>query len=84
MPSFGLQMPSFTFTGVPSERMFERIAETAIAAEDAGFDSFWVMDHYHQIPSVGPDTDPMLEAYTLLAGVAARTRRIKLGRWSRG
>lgn len=79
MPSFGLQMPSFTFTGVPSERMFERIAETAIAAEDAGFDSFWVMDHYHQIPSVGPDTDPMLEAYTLLAGVAARTRRIKLG-----
>jgi F420-dependent oxidoreductase-like protein len=37
------------------------------------------MDHYHQIPSVGPDTDPMLEAYTALAGVAARTHRIKLG-----
>jgi F420-dependent oxidoreductase-like protein len=79
VPSFGLQMPSFTFDDVPNERMFERIADTAIAAEDAGFDSFWVMDHYHQIPSVGPDTDPMLEAYTLLAGVAARTHRIKLG-----
>ncbi len=79
MPSFGLQMPSFTFEGVPNDRMFERIARTAIAAEEAGFDSFWVMDHYHQIPSVGPDTDPMLEAYTLLAGVAARTRRIELG-----
>lgn len=79
MPSFGLQMPSFTFDDVPNERMFERIADTAVAAEDAGFDSFWVMDHYHQIPSVGPDTDPMLEAYTLLAGVAARTHRIKLG-----
>ena len=79
MQSFGLQMPSFTFDDVPNEQMFERIAETAIAAEEAGFDSFWVMDHYHQIPMVGPETDPMLEAYSLLAGVAARTRRIKLG-----
>jgi F420-dependent oxidoreductase-like protein len=79
VPSFGLQMPSFTFEDVPNERMFERIADTAIAAEDGGFDSFWVMDHYHQIPMVGPDTDPMLEAYSLLAGVAARTRRIQLG-----
>ena len=79
MPSFGLQMPSFTFHDVPNERMFERIAETAIAAEDAGLDSFWVMDHYHQIPMVGPDTEPMLEAYSQLAGIAARTHRIKLG-----
>ena len=79
MPSFGLQMPSFTFPDTPNERMFERISETAIAAEEAGFDSFWVMDHYHQIRSVGPETDPMLEAYTLLGAVAARTRRIRLG-----
>jgi F420-dependent oxidoreductase-like protein len=79
VPTFGLQMPSFTFENTPDERMFERIAETAIAAEEAGFDSFWVMDHYHQIPFVGPDTEPMLEGYTLLAGIAARTHRIKLG-----
>ncbi|HEX9092910.1 MAG TPA: LLM class F420-dependent oxidoreductase, partial [Coriobacteriia bacterium] len=51
----------------------------ATAAESSGFDSFWVMDHYHQIPNVGPETDPMLEAYTLLGGVAARTSRIFLG-----
>jgi len=59
--------------------MFERIAATALAAEGSGFDSFWVMDHYHQIGNVGPETDPMLEAYTLLGGVAARTSRISLG-----
>jgi F420-dependent oxidoreductase-like protein len=59
--------------------MFERIAEIALAAEGSGFDSFWVMDHYHQIANVGPETDPMLEAYTLLGGVAARTSRISLG-----
>ena len=79
MPTFGLQMPSFVFDDVPNDRLFERIAETAVAVEDAGFDSFWVMDHYHQIPGVGPETDPMLEAYTLLSAVAARTDRIGLG-----
>jgi F420-dependent oxidoreductase-like protein len=75
----GLQLPSFTFAGVPDDRMFERIADIALAAEGSGFDSFWLMDHYHQIPNVGPETDPMLEAYTVLGGVAARTSRISLG-----
>jgi F420-dependent oxidoreductase-like protein len=75
----GLQLPSFTFPDVPDDRMFERIAETALAAEASGLDSFWVMDHYHQIANVGPETDQMLEAYTVLSGVAARTSRISLG-----
>ena len=79
MTHLGLQLPSFTFPDVPDDRMFERIAETALAAEASGFDSFWVMDHYRQIANVGPETDPMLEAYTLLGGVAARTSRISLG-----
>lgn len=79
MPHFGLQLPSFTFPDVPDDRLFERIAAIAVAAEEAGFDSFWVMDHYHQIANVGPATDPMLEAYTLLGAVAARTSRIQLG-----
>ncbi|MEP6757856.1 MAG: LLM class F420-dependent oxidoreductase [Actinomycetota bacterium] len=79
MSHFGLQLPSFTFADVPDDRLFERISEVAVAAEVAGFDSFWVMDHYHQIANVGPVTDPMLEAYTLLGGVAARTTRIQLG-----
>src|SRR2546425_4546398 len=51
MTRFGLQLPSFTFSDVPDDRMFERVADTAQAAEDSGFDSFWVMDHYHQIRS---------------------------------
>ena len=79
MPHFGLQLPSFTFPNVPDAELFERIAAIAGAAEDAGFDSFWVMDHYHQIPNIGPPSDPMLEAYTVLSGVAARTSRISLG-----
>jgi F420-dependent oxidoreductase-like protein len=79
MTTFGMQMPSFTFDGLPTSALFERVAETAIAAEGSGFDSFWVMDHYHQIGTQGPPSEPMLEAYTLLSGVAARTSRISLG-----
>src|SRR4051812_9213172 len=79
MTRFGLQMPSFTFEGLPTDQLFERVAETAIAAERSGFDSLWLMDHYHQIWTVGPPSEPMLEAYTLLGGVAARTSSISLG-----
>jgi F420-dependent oxidoreductase-like protein len=79
MVHLGLQLPSFTFPDVPDDRLFERIAEIALAAEESGFDSFWVMDHYHQIGNIGPPTHPMFEAYTLLSAVAARTSRIQLG-----
>jgi F420-dependent oxidoreductase-like protein len=79
MTRFGLQMPNFTFPELPTSALFERVAETALAAEESGFDSFWVMDHDHQIHTQGPPSEPMLEAYTLLAGVAARTSRISVG-----
>ena len=79
MTTFGLQLPSFTFPGVSDDRLFDRITEIAQAAETSGFDSFWVMDHYHQIRNMGPESDPMLEAYTLLGAVAARTSRVQLG-----
>jgi alkanesulfonate monooxygenase SsuD/methylene tetrahydromethanopterin reductase-like flavin-dependent oxidoreductase (luciferase family) len=37
------------------------------------------MDHLYQIAGVGPETDPMLESYSLLSGLAARTSRVRLG-----
>jgi F420-dependent oxidoreductase-like protein len=76
---FGLQIPSFTFAGVDDGDLFEHIARIAVAAEESGFDSVWVMDHFYQIGMVGPPNDPMLEAYTLLGAIAARTSRAKLG-----
>jgi F420-dependent oxidoreductase-like protein len=78
-PWFGYHMPSFTFPGVPPERLFERTVELARAAEDAGFGLVTVMDHFYQIRGVGPETEPMLEAYSLLAALAARTTRVRLG-----
>jgi F420-dependent oxidoreductase-like protein len=75
---FGLHHPSYTFPGVPDDKLFDRVVENARAAEKAGFDLFTVMDHFYQIRGIGPETEPMLEAYTTLAGVAAQTSRIKL------
>jgi F420-dependent oxidoreductase-like protein len=75
----GLQIPNFTYAGVADGELFERVAAIADAAEEAGFDSVWVMDHLYQIANVGPNTDPMFEAYTLLGALAARTREVSLG-----
>jgi F420-dependent oxidoreductase-like protein len=79
MTKFGLQLPNFTFSGLPDDGMFEQVADLAVAGEESGFDSVWVMDHFWQLPPLGGPTQPMLEGYTLLGGLAARTRRVKLG-----
>jgi len=72
-------MPTFTFPGVPSDRLFDRVAENAKAAEKAGFDLVTVMDHFYQIGGIGPETEPMMEAYTTLSALATQTSRVKLG-----
>jgi F420-dependent oxidoreductase-like protein len=74
---FGVQLPNFS--GLDQADLFDHVAGLAVAAEDAGFDSVWVMDHFFQLPSLGGPDQPMLEAYTLLGGLAARTRRVQLG-----
>jgi F420-dependent oxidoreductase-like protein len=76
---FGFHMPNFTFPGVPNDRLFDRVVKNAKAAEDAGFDLVTVMDHFYQIRGIGPETDPMMEAYTTLAALATQTSRVKLG-----
>jgi len=78
-PWFGLHLPSYTFPGSPPERLFERVADQARAAESAGFSLVTVMDHFYQIPGVGPVTDPMLESWTTLAALARETTTVRLG-----
>lgn len=74
----GLQIPNFTFEG-PEVEIFDRVSALAIAAEESGFDSVYVMDHFYQLPALGGPDQPMLEAYTTLGAIAARTSRVKLG-----
>jgi F420-dependent oxidoreductase-like protein len=77
-PFFGYHMPNYTFPGVPQEGLFDRVVENAKAAEAAGFDMVTVMDHFYQIGGIGPETEPMLEAYATLSALAAHTSRIRL------
>ena len=75
---FGYHMPNFSFPGVPDDALFDRVVENAKAAEAAGFDLVTVMDHFYQIRGVGPETEPMLEAWSTLGALAARTTKIRL------
>ena len=75
----GLQIPYFTYQDVPPAQLFERIAAQAVSAERSGFDTVFVMDHFYQLPMMGPPELEMFESYTLLAALAARTERIRLG-----
>jgi F420-dependent oxidoreductase-like protein len=60
-------------------RIAGTLADTAQVAEEAGFSSFTVMDHYFQMDHAGSASEPMLEAYTTLGYVAAMTERMTLG-----
>jgi F420-dependent oxidoreductase-like protein len=75
----GLQIPNFTYPGVGTADLFERIAAIATTAEASGFDSVWVMDHFYQLPQLGKPEQEMFEAYSLLTAIAARTSRVRLG-----
>ena len=46
-------------------------------ADDSGFDHCWNMDHFASLG--GDDTLDIFEAWTLLAGMAARTTRTRIG-----
>ena len=63
---FGLQINSFTWPGGDAA-IGPTLARIVRTADDVGFDSIWVMDHFFQIRGVGPADDPMLEGMTTLA-----------------
>jgi F420-dependent oxidoreductase-like protein len=63
-----------------SEQIGPVVSRIATAADEAGLDSLWVMDHFFQIRLSGlPPESPMPEAYATLAFLGGRTKRIKLG-----
>jgi hypothetical protein len=73
----GLHVASFMWNDGPGA-IRATLTDLAQAAEEAGCQHVSVMDHYLQIDSMFPVTDTMLEAYTTLGFLAARTERLKL------
>jgi len=73
----GIHLPDFTWPG-GAPRLASQLTDIAQGAEDAGFEMLTVMDHVWQIGVVGPPEHEMLEAYTTLGYLAARTSRVSL------
>src|SRR5215475_14239390 len=73
----GLQIPDFDGAG-GARRLGGQLAAVARTADEAGFDSIGVMDHFFQIGMIGPPDHDMLEAYTTLGYLAGCTTRARL------
>lgn len=76
----GLQIPSFKYPG-GTAAIRPKLKEIVTTAEEGGFYSLWVMDHFYQIKGLFGEayTDPMLEAYTTLGYFAGLTEKAHLG-----
>jgi F420-dependent oxidoreductase-like protein len=73
----GLQIPDFSGAG-GAQQLGRQLAGVARTADDAGFDTIAVMDHFFQISMIGPPEQDMLEAYTTLGYLAGCTSRARL------
>ena len=51
--------------------------EIAVLAEQLGYDSIWVYDHFHNVPR--PAHEAVFECWTVMAAISQRTSRIRLG-----
>ncbi len=56
---------------------YEAMTNVGLAAEEAGYDSIWVFDHFHTVPT--PEIETTFEAWTITAGLARDTKRVKIG-----
>ena len=76
----GVHVADFTFPGGPAT-LADDLTRIAEATEANGFARLSVMDHVWQISVVGPEDHDMLEAYTALGFLAARTTKVELLAW---
>ena len=76
----GLHVANFTWPGGLGA-IAEQLTRVVTTAEDVGMSRVGVMDHVWQIGPLGPPEEPMLEAYTTLGYLAARTSRVELLAW---
>ena len=78
MTRLGYQIPNFTYPDTGPAELFAAVARQAVEAESSGFDTVLVMDHFYQLPMIGDPSEFMLECYTLLAGLAGVTSKVRL------
>jgi len=75
---FGIRNTTFVYPNGTGDIWADTKAHIQRAEQD-GFDSFWVMDHFFQLPAHGSEQEPFLDAWTILPALAAVTSRIRIG-----
>ncbi len=78
MTTLGYQMPTFTYPDTAPADLFPTVVRQAREADASGFDTVMVMDHFYQLPMLGPPELEMLECYTVLAALAQHTSTARL------
>lgn len=78
MTRLGYQIPNFTYPATAPADLFPAVVRQAQEAEASGFDTVLVMDHFYQLPMLGPPENAMLECYTLLSALAQHTHEVRL------
>jgi F420-dependent oxidoreductase-like protein len=73
----GIHFMNFTLPGGPAA-LRAAVGDTAVAADEAGVAWFTAMDHWFQMEHFATAHDPMLEGYSVLSFVAAKTERLRL------
>ncbi|MEY4043784.1 MAG: hypothetical protein RL644_52, partial [Actinomycetota bacterium] len=80
-PIFGVFIPQgwkMELAGIEgAENKWNKAVEIAVKAEELGFDSIWVYDHFHNVPV--PAHEAVFECWTTIAAISQRTSRIRLG-----
>ncbi len=79
MTRLGYQIPNFTYPNTEPADIFDIVVRQAKEAESSGFDTVMVMDHFYQLPQLGPPEHAMIECYTLLSALAQHTSKVRLG-----
>jgi F420-dependent oxidoreductase-like protein len=78
MTRLGYQIPNFTYPGVSPAGIYDNVVAQARAAEAAGYDRVFVMDHFYQLPGIGAPEEPMFECYSMLSALAQHTESVRL------
>ena len=78
MTRLGYQIPNFTYPDTAPGEIFDKVVAQAKAAEAAGYDRVFVMDHWYQLPGIGAPEEPMFECYSMLSALAQHTERVRL------
>ena len=80
-PLFGVFIPQgwkMELSGIDgAEKQWQTAVDIAVRAEQLGFDSIWVYDHFHNVPR--PAQEAVFECWTTIAAISQRTSTIRLG-----